>query len=47
MSKKGAKLGKIGAELDNKKVRDLTIFFEQKRGARMDKKGAELDNILV
>ena len=40
---KGAKLGKKGARLDNKKVRNWTINLPPKKGSKLGKKGAKLE----
>ena len=44
-NKKGASLGKKGARLDKKKVRDWAINLSIKKGARLGKKGANLGNL--
>ena len=41
---KGAKLGKKGERLDNKKVRNWAINLPSKKGEKLGKKGEKLDN---
>ena len=41
---KGAKLGKKGGRLGNKKVRNWAINLPPKKGAKLGKKGEKLDN---
>ena len=44
---KGAKLGKKGAKLGNKKVQNWAINLPPKKGAKLGKKGAKLEGSLV